>query len=70
MLAGCFVGGVPLVEYALGSYALSRDISYLMNDTDARLKLVTAQKGVLDDKAEILDLVMTALKPYLPRRRG
>lgn len=64
------LGAADALRTVTDGHALSRDISHLMNDTDARLKLVTAQKGVLDDKAEILDLVMTALKPYLPRRRG
>ena len=51
-------------------HELSEQLSLLLGDTDARLKLVAAQKGVLVEKAEILSLVTTALKPYLPRQRA
>ena len=61
------LGAVDALRTVADGHALSREISHLLSDTDARLKLVTAQKGVLDEKAEILDLVMTALNPYLPR---
>ena len=64
------LGAVDALRTVADGHALSREISHLLSDTDARLKLITAQKGVLDEKAEILDLVMTALKPYLRRRRG
>lgn len=63
------LGAVDALHTVTDGHTLSEEISHLLEDTDARLKLVTAQKGVLDEKAEILDVVMGMLKPYLPRQQ-
>jgi 3-deoxy-D-manno-octulosonic-acid transferase len=62
--------GADALRKVTSAHELSEQIALLLGDTDARLKLVTAQKGVLQKKAEILSLVTTALKPYLPRQRA
>ena len=50
-------------------HRLGSAVGDLLRDTDARTKLVQAQSAVIRDKAGVLETVMTALKPYLPRQR-
>jgi len=50
-------------------HRLGSAVGDLLRDTDARTKLVQAQSAVIREKAGVLETVMTALKPYLPRQR-
>ena len=50
-------------------HRLGSAVGDLLRDTDARAKLVQAQSAVIREKAGVLETVMTALKPYLPRQR-
>jgi 3-deoxy-D-manno-octulosonic-acid transferase len=52
------------------SHQLATAVGDLLRDPGARAELVRAQKGVTDAKADVLDEVMAAIAPYLPRRKA
>jgi 3-deoxy-D-manno-octulosonic-acid transferase len=50
-------------------HRLGSTVGDLLCDAPARSKLVQAQSAVVREKSGVLDAVMTAIKPYLPRQR-
>ena len=48
-------------------HQLATTVADLLRDPAERAELVRAQKGIVDAKADALEQVMAALKPYIPR---